>query len=139
MVGLACVVVSVTCRILRERKVKVQTASCRVVACGVIADTARVAASDFHQFPPRHQPAHHSPHSDLRVQTTETRQIDLSVTMYALGGIRGVPRWDRRIGWLIITPSVGEGVLIIIYILTIYVPVHAHVQLQLMCLVNMYM
>ena len=57
--------------------------------------------------------------------------------MYALGGIRGVPRWDRIIGWLIINPSVGEGVLIIIYILTIYVPVHAHVQL--MCLVNMYM
>ena len=41
-----------------------------------------------------------------------------------------MPRWDRIIGWLIITPSVGEGVLIIIYVLTIYVPVHAHVHVH---------
>ena len=83
-----------------------------LVACGVIrrepprASPSAVAASDFQ--------------TTLRSQSTDNRDLFQSpCTLYGRRGIRGVPRWDRIIGWLIITPSVGEGVLIIIYILTI--------------------
>ena len=53
-----------------------------------------------------------------------------------------MPRWDRIIGWLIITPSVGEGVLIIIYILTIYMCLCMHMYnmcLNMCMCMHMYM